>query len=312
MDVDIVKDLKTMVDDKNELAKSFRCARDRYKEGEFSDIKLRLIRRRTKDGRTHNLPTASEVAALVVGDIDAYLIERDIIIETQSKSLQRIDPLHPKYLALQYPLLFPYGEDGFTNDIPIRESYRIRKNCQRQFISMLEYFAYRIQERYGDSPILLHSRRLLQQFLVDVYTMVESQRLQFYRFNQPKLRVEQYKGLHECMVRGETSAVATGKRIILPSTFTGGLRYMFNNCKDAFAICRCVGYPSLFITITCNPEWPEIKRFVQKRGLKAEDRPDILCRIFKMKLSELIKDLKSGNVFGKISACKCIQIKKLG
>ena len=34
-------------------------------------------------------------------------------------------------------------------------------------------------------------------------------------------------------------------------------------------------------------------------GLRSEDRPDILSRVFKMKLDELMKDLKTKNVFGK-------------
>ncbi|KAL8137435.1 hypothetical protein V2J09_003436 [Rumex salicifolius] len=38
------------------------------------------------------------------------------------------------------------------------------------------------------------------------------------------------------------------------------------------------GYPDLFVTFTCNPKWLEITRFVQERGLRPEDRPDIICR----------------------------------
>ncbi|RYR24914.1 hypothetical protein Ahy_B02g058502 [Arachis hypogaea] len=98
----------------------------------------------------------------------------------------------------------------------------------------------------------------------------------------------------------DVDAARLGKRIILPSTFTGGPRYMMNNCKDAFAICRYAGYPSYFITMTCNPEWDEIKREVTPIGLKEEDRPDILCRVFKIKLDGLIEDLKEGKIFGKI------------
>jgi hypothetical protein len=33
---------------------------------------------------------------------------------------QRISNIHPKFMSLQYPLLFPYEEDGFTLDIPYR------------------------------------------------------------------------------------------------------------------------------------------------------------------------------------------------
>ncbi|XP_020963983.1 uncharacterized protein LOC110265361 [Arachis ipaensis] len=74
---------------------------------------------------------------------------------------------------------------------------------------------------------------------------------------------------------------------------------MYNNCKDAFAICRYAGYPSYFITITCNPDWTEIKDCVAAYSLKPSDRPDIISRIFKIKLDVLLKDLKDGSIFGK-------------
>ena len=109
---------------------------------------------------------------------------------------------------------------------------------------MKEFFAYRLQDRVDESPILMQSRRLFQQFLVDAYTMVESERLRYFRFNQSKLRIHNYKDLHECPLRGELDAAATRQRIILPGSFTGCPRYMFNNCKDAFAICKYAGYPS--------------------------------------------------------------------
>ncbi|XP_072071686.1 uncharacterized protein [Arachis hypogaea] len=34
--------------------------------------------------------------------------------------------------------------------------------------------------------------------------------------------------------------------------------------------------------------------------LKAQDKPDILCRVFKIKLDHLIRDLKEGEIFGSI------------
>ena len=39
--------------------------------------------------------------------------KRDIIIHTKNDRLQRISILHPAYMALQYPLLFSYGERGY-------------------------------------------------------------------------------------------------------------------------------------------------------------------------------------------------------
>ncbi|MDV3166734.1 MAG: hypothetical protein Q8807_03780, partial ['Waltheria sp.' little leaf phytoplasma] len=74
------------------------------------------------------------------------------------------------------------------------------------------------------------------------------------------------------------------------------------NYQDAMTICRWVGYPNLFITFTCNPFWPEIKRELLNRKQSSEDRPDLLARVFKIKLDHLIKQLKKGKIFGKLQA----------
>lgn len=55
--------------------------------------------------------------------------------------------------------------------------------------------------------------------------------------------------------------------------------------------CKFYGFPNLFITITCNPKWSEITRHLQRHKLKIEDRPDICCRIFKVKLDDLMDQL---------------------
>ncbi|XP_072086983.1 uncharacterized protein [Arachis hypogaea] len=128
----IVHDLKKMLDNHNELAMSFHYARERFKNENSPDIKMKLIRNRVKDGRLYNLPTASEVSILIVGDIDESILDRDIIIEITSKKLQRIDVLHPLYLPLQYPLLFPYEEDGFRPGI--ETSVRHAKSEHLSFI----------------------------------------------------------------------------------------------------------------------------------------------------------------------------------
>ncbi|KAK2652196.1 hypothetical protein Ddye_012052 [Dipteronia dyeriana] len=101
LDLEIVTALKEMLDQNNILTQSFRYARDSYKEEDFTGVKMRLIRHRLKDGRTYNIPTASEVAALIVRDVDSSIGDKDIIIETQSKLLQHIDMNHPLYLGLQ-------------------------------------------------------------------------------------------------------------------------------------------------------------------------------------------------------------------
>ncbi|KAI3821177.1 hypothetical protein L1987_08736 [Smallanthus sonchifolius] len=301
LDLQIIHELKVMLDSENELVKSYRMVRDCFHNNPQVDLKLRLIGKRQQDGRTYNLPTASEVAALIVGDIGDSFESRDIIVKTQSGALKRISELHPSYLALQYPLLFPYGDDGYRVDIPHRDVTDSMKG-KRQNCTMREFFAYRIQDRVNSFSLILNARRLFQQFLVDAYTMIESERLYFIRRQQQILRCESYENLRNAQKNGNTDISNVGQRVILPSSFTGGARYMMQNYLDAMSLCKWFGYPDFFITITCNPKWPEVKRFLKDRTIKPEDRPDILCRLFKIKLDSFVKDLKENAILGQVQA----------
>ncbi|KAI5389703.1 hypothetical protein KIW84_075120 [Lathyrus oleraceus] len=79
-----------------------------------------LLVNRSTDGRVYNQPTISEIAALIVGDIDTAE-EKDIIMQRQRGSLKRIGEFHSSYLPYQYPLIFPYGEDGYRPNVAHRD-----------------------------------------------------------------------------------------------------------------------------------------------------------------------------------------------
>lgn len=300
-DADLICQIKNVLDDCNPLVISYRMARDGFSQNPQQRLRLKLLGNRKTDGRNYNLPTASEVAGLIFGDIDSSFDKRDIIIETQSGQLQRISELHPSYLALQYPLLFPLGQDGYRRGIKHR-NVEGNKMSGRTELTIREYFAYYIQERFNTTSLLHLGKKLYQQFLVDAYTMMESERLSFIRLQQKKLRLDSYKDILNNVRDGNTQASNTGKRILLPSSFTGGSRYMMQNYLDAMAIVRKFGYPDLFITFTCNPKWPEIVRLFNNKNLKPEDRPEILCRLFKAKLDSMMKDFKENHVFGELQA----------
>ncbi|PON85884.1 LOW QUALITY PROTEIN: hypothetical protein TorRG33x02_183480 [Trema orientale] len=90
--------------------------KDRYNENEISSIKLRLIGRQLTDNN-YELSALTDIGGLIVRDISKYDEGRDIIIEDKTNILQRIAKLYPSYMALQYPLLFSYGEDGHRTDL---------------------------------------------------------------------------------------------------------------------------------------------------------------------------------------------------
>ena len=79
---------------------------------------------------------------------------------------------------------------------------------------------------------------------------------------------------------------------------------MIQNYQDVMAICRWAGYPDVFITFTCNSKWPEIYKFVHKLALRPEERLDIITRIFKIKLDQFVRDLKTDQIYGKVKASK--------
>ncbi|XP_028752798.1 uncharacterized protein LOC114712429 [Neltuma alba] len=301
IDPHIVDKIKDVLDEVNPLVKQYRLASSMINVPQHSELKLCLISTRNQDGRNYNLPSASKVVALIVGDIDRNFSRRDVIVHELSGSPQRIDELHPSYLPLQYPILFPRGEDGYRDDVE-HHAETLSRTKKKKMLSMREYFAYRLMSRENEISILLHAGKLFQQFIVDGYTMIESQRLLWVRTHQKELRADLYQGLTDALLSGERNASSVGKRVIVPSSFTGGARYMLGNYKDAMALCRYFGYPSIFITFTCNPAWPEITRYCEGNSLLSSNRPDILSRVFHMKLKALMSTIKKKKIFGRVCA----------
>ncbi|KAH9536339.1 hypothetical protein CY35_17G102200 [Sphagnum magellanicum] len=316
--------LLTMMYNINPYVEVFKMARDMMAtEGAPMDLKLRLIASRTKDARQYNVPTADEVAALMVGDGSEAVDRRDVVLVQQAGPLQRISELHVGYMALHYPLLFPYGEDGWHPNILINAvvvdanldedhakiSELQRKHCN---VTMAEFYGYRLQHRDTDGIALLRGDQLRQQYIVDAYAGIEQSCLKYLRLNQKKLRADLYQGLQDAIAAGDTSAAAIGQRIILPSSFTVGPRHMVQNYQDAMAICRWAGCPDAFVTFTCNPQWLEIKKALLL-GQRPQDRPDLVTRVFKIKLKELINDIHKNHVLGcTIAGIYVVEFQKRG
>ena len=101
---------------------------------------------------------------------------------------------------------------------------------------------------------------MFQQYVVDMYAKIEFSRLQYLRFNQSQLHADLYQGLADAVLAsdGQVDGSQLGKKVILPSSFTGGPRYQHQLYQDAMGIVWCFGKPDFFVTFTCNPRWQEI------------------------------------------------------
>ena len=90
-------------------------------------------------------------------------------------------------MVMQYPILFPFGEDGFYIGIPYFNNEGRRK-IKQEIVTMREYYAYRIQHRRNGGQTILCGGWLFQKFIVDAYTAIEEERLRFIRKKQSQLR----------------------------------------------------------------------------------------------------------------------------
>lgn len=133
---------------------------------------------------------------------------------------------------------------------------------------------------------------------------MESQRLNYIRKHQKKLRVSNNCNLSGLEHSKNNEGSDKGKRVVLPSTYVGSRRFMDKLYFIGMAICSQLGFPDLFITFTCNPIWPELKRLLSKINLNSQDRPDIISRVFKIKFDEFLDDLTKKHVLGRVIACK--------
>ena len=138
--------------------------------------------------------------------------------------------------------------------------------------------------------MLLHSLRLLQQFSVDSYVKIETSRLDFQRKRQNEIRTEILEGVLDSVSIGQTEGSKVGRKVILPASFIGGPRDMRRRYLDAMALVQKYGKPDIFLTMTCNPMWKEIQDCLQFKE-RAQDRPDLLSRVFRAKFEMLKAEL---------------------
>ena len=231
----------------------------------------------------YNTPTVAEVGCVLVESGDEENTNRDVIINRRGGDIQRISELHAAYDPLMYILLLPFGSPGWHDNI---SRYGEMRRVTLKDFANYHLMVRRIHLFPKKHPLHLGGR-LFQQWVVDQYAKIESNNLNYIRHNQKELRTDTYANVTDAIANGD---VRIGKRIVLPSSFIGSDRYMMQCYQDSMALVRTHGKADYFITITCNPKWVEISKELLPHQT-ASDRPDIVARIFNLKLDELLKDL---------------------
>ena len=356
---EILAELQALMGEYNPFLGQFKYALEILRETPGSvAVQLTIHPDKVPDGahaRVYNAPSVSEVAA-VIPNYDMVKRPCDIVLHRRDGGVQIISHTHPGYDSLHYMVFHMAGGFGWHVNIaqvgatvdpeaeeePDEEGEeepwaQTRKETRNVTIS--KFYAYRLMVRNGVYNVLHLGRRLFQQYIVDQFVKKETSDMNFFRFNQDKLRASTYRVVQQLAdTHGNVGDV--GKHIILPSSYIGSPRHVHQLYSDAMAIVREHGKPSLFITMTCNPgmdcahmhaysslrmlqlivlftlsiadsisfctaEWPEIQEALLP-GQSADDRPDIVARVFSLKLKELMADLTKRQIFGRAVAMVCI------
>ena len=246
-------------------------------------------------------------------------------------NMQRMRMDHPAFDPMYFVLLFPYGDDGWRAGMTLIPKWSVAPttladprwpslhgaphdvrrsvvHSGRTRITPMQYYAHRLHWRNGDLHAggrrVLMSGRLFQEYVCTAWARTESERLMYHVNNQATIRVDTYSSLRAAYDNAQAEGApmpACGRTVVLSRSFIGGPRDIANRYHDAMAVIRATRKPSLFITMTCNPRWREIQQCLPYNS-KPEDHPELLARVFKMKLDELLRDIKDRHVLGRAEA----------
>jgi hypothetical protein len=151
--------------------------------------------------------------------------------------------------------------------------------------------------------------RLLCKYLVDMHTRdIESCLIYIYNNHLRRQRQE----ATDSLLMGEEE-ISPNENIYLPASFLGSCRWTSEQVGDSLAIAAQCGEPTTFVTITCNPEWPEITSQLRP-GQNWSDAPIVVVCVFKQKLRILLNALKTmfPNAGKPVYTIYCVEFQKRG
>lgn len=178
-DLELLRELQRMLHQHNDYIKTFKTAMESVVSDDLKVVIKANKRPTGEHPRVFNAPSVNEVAIIINGN---EFERRDIVLKKRTNELQNISETNIAYDALQYPLMFPRGEPGYCiNHQQINPNTKLELNKK---VSAMSYYAYKIMVRKGNH--ILQFKQLFHQYLTDMYAKIETERLQFIRFNQKK------------------------------------------------------------------------------------------------------------------------------
>lgn len=226
---------------------------------------------------------------------------RTIVIRLASDAKNKltfINDAHHLYHTLAYPLLFPTGSHGWhslmTRVVPFAH--------QLKSVTLTDYFRHMLMHRTNPTHVQ-QCERLALEFYCDAWAQVEARAAMFHRqpSQQAKYRVGRKCAIDDQLQCEGGDLNSASIPLILPSNFVGSSKWYHMLYMDAMALPMRFGKPDLFLTMTCNPRWPEIKAALPNNS-HWRHHPDIVARVFWLKFKSLMRDIVQGKLFGAVKS----------
>jgi len=218
---------------------------------------------------------------------------RNIIIQLHDGPPQLIYDIHRLYHPLAYPILFPTGQVGWYLGMQSTDGVRMTR---------VDYLKYVIMRR-GRLAHLQRCGKLTLEFYCDAWASAEAQLMEFHRRPQQQslYRSSSRAALIDQLQHADAADIGVPVRTILPASVVGSPRFYHTLFLNAMALPRRYGKPDLFITMTANRCWEEVVAAIP-HGSNWEFHPDILARVFMLKVEALLDDIRKKEIFGPVAA----------
>ncbi|CAK1600883.1 unnamed protein product [Parnassius mnemosyne] len=95
--------------------------------------------------------------------------------------------------------MFCWGDDGYSINISQRDP--TTKLPLNKTVSSASFYSYRIMIKEGEDKYLVNYRALYSQYFVDEYAKIETERLNYIKNKQAKLRADSYIHLKDAIGR---------------------------------------------------------------------------------------------------------------
>ena len=256
--------------------------------------------------RTYTSHHLKEVSVMMPDEVGS----RDIVVKRKGGGVQEFKDTNRAADPLHFVLLHSKGHDGWSPDQIHLGEEEDDTNSKR--LTCNKYYKYRIQQRAGQTNHYLLAGRLFQEYVCLSFAKAEQQKFNYVEMNQAKLRADVYQNIVDNMGDADVDSNKLGRQIILPASHPGSPRDLHFRFQDAMATVRRYGKPHLFITKTCNPAWKEIEDELLP-GQKAQDRPDLVSRVFQLRLQKFEDDILKDGIFGaRVANMRVIEFQKRG